>query len=482
MSSARVEETVTTTVICGGTPVVALELGTGKDPDPVAVRDREKSPVRSSSVEVRASVVVPFDTTRTVVVELRDTGGGVTEGAIVVVALRVGTGRDLDPVAVLDREKSPVRSSSLEVRTSVVALFNTGSTVVVVLRDTGGGVTEGAIVVVVLRVGAGTDPEPDAVRDREKSPVRSSSLEVRIPVAVLFDTISTVVVELRDTGGGVTEAGTPVVALNVGTGIDSDAVGGREKSPVRSSSVEVRTSVVVPFDTTRIVVVEFKDTGGGVTEAGTSVVALKVGAGTDADAVGGREKSPVRSSSVELRASLEVTLVLVVLSTVSIVRVVVELRETGGGVAEAGTSVVALNVGAGTDSEAVPDREKSPVRLSSVELKISVGATAVLVEFSAVSTVAVIVEFKETGGKVAEGKTSVVALNVGAGAVSEAVKDLEKSPVRSSSVELRSSVGLALVLVAFSVVSTVSVMVEFTEAGGSVAEGGNSVVALEVNT
>jgi hypothetical protein len=178
VSSGRIEETVTTTVVSGETSVVALELGTGSDPDPVAVGGREKSPVRLSSVELRTSVVVLFDTTSTVVVELRDTGGGVTEARTVVVALNVGAGTD-----------------------------------------------------------------PDTVGDREKSPVRLSSVELRTSVVVLFDTTSTVVVELRDTGGGVTEAGTSVVALNVGAGTDSEAVGGLEKSPVRLSSVELRTSL-----------------------------------------------------------------------------------------------------------------------------------------------------------------------------------------------------------------------------------------------
>jgi hypothetical protein len=63
-----------------------LELGTGRNPDPDATLDREKPPVRSSPVELRISVVL-FNTTGAVVVKLRDTGGGVTEGAMVVVAL-----------------------------------------------------------------------------------------------------------------------------------------------------------------------------------------------------------------------------------------------------------------------------------------------------------------------------------------------------------------------------------------------------------
>jgi hypothetical protein len=225
------------------------------------------------------------------------------------------------------------------------------------------------------------------VGGREKPPVRSSPVELRISV-VVFNAINTVVVELRDTGGGVTEGAMVIVALEVGTGRnpDPDATLDREKPPVRSSPVELRISVVV-FNTTGTVVVELNDTGGGVTEAGAPVVALNVGAGTDTEAVGGREKPPVRSSPVELRISVEA--VLVVFNTVSTVSVVVELRETGGGVAEAGTSVVALNVGAGTDSDAVRDREKSPVRSSPVELRFSVELTLVLVVFSVERTVTV---------------------------------------------------------------------------------------------
>jgi hypothetical protein len=117
VSSGRIEETVTTTVVSGETSVVALELGTGSDPDPVAVGGREKSPVRLSSVELRTSVVVLFDTTSTVVVELRDTGGGVTEAGTSVVALNVGAGTDSEAVGGL--EKSPVRLSSVELRTSL---------------------------------------------------------------------------------------------------------------------------------------------------------------------------------------------------------------------------------------------------------------------------------------------------------------------------------------------------------------------------
>jgi hypothetical protein len=455
-----------------------LELGTGRNPDPDATLDREKPPVRSSPVELRISVVL-FNTTGAVVVELRDTGGGVTEGAMVVVALKVGIGTDAEAVG--GREKPPVRSSPVELRISVV-VFNAINTVVVELRDAGGGVTEGAMVVVTLELGTGRNPDPDATVDREKPPVRSSPVELRISV-VVFNTTGTVVVELNDTGGGVTEAGAPVVALNVGAGTDTEAVGGREKPPVRLSPVELRISVeavLVVFNTvsTVSVVVELRETGGGVAEAGTSVVALNVGAGTDSDAVGGREKPPVRLSPVELRISVEAVLVLVVFNVERTVTVYVEFKEAGGRVAEGGISVVAFKVGAGTDSDAVGGREKPPVRSSPVELRISVEAVLVLVVFSVERTVTVTVEFKEAGGRVAEGGASVVALRVGAGTDTEAVGGREKPPVRSSPVELRISVESVLVLVLFSVVNTVSVVVEFNDAGGRVAEGATSVVAI----
>jgi hypothetical protein len=482
----RTDETVTTTVDCGATSVVALELGTGRNPDPDATLDREKPPVRLSPVELRISVVV-FNTTGAVVVELRDTGGGVTEGAMVVVALKVGIGTDAEAVG--DREKPPLRSSPVELRISVV-VFNAINTVVVELRDTGGGVTEGAMVVVTLELGTGRNPDPDATLDREKPPVRLSPVELRISV-VVFNTTGTVAVELNDTGGGVTEAGAPVVALNVGAGTDTEAVGGREKPPVRLSPVELRFSletalVLVVFNTvsTVSVVVELRETGGGVAEGETSVVALRVGADTDTEAVGGLEKSPLRSSPVELRVSVELTLV--IFSVERTVTVKVEFKEAGGRVAEGETSVVALRVGAGTDTEAVGGLEKSPLRSSPVELRISVEAVLVLVlvVFSVERTVTVMVEFKEAGGRVAEGETSVVALRVGAGTDTEAVGGLEKSPLRSSPVELSTSVEavLVLVLVAFSVVNTVSVVVEFNDAGGRVAEGATSVVSIGENT
>jgi hypothetical protein len=106
-----------------------------------------------------------------------------------------------------------------------------------------------------LELGTGRNPDPEATLGREKPPVRLSPVELRISV-VVFNAINTVVVELRDTGGGVIEGA--------------------------------------------MVVVAFKDTGGGATEGAMVVVALKVGIGTDAEAVGGREKSPVRLSPVEL--------------------------------------------------------------------------------------------------------------------------------------------------------------------------------------
>jgi hypothetical protein len=137
---------------------------------------------------------------------------------------------------------------------------------------------------------------------------------------------------------------------------------------------------------------------------------LKVGAGTDTEAVGGLEKSPVRSSPVELSISVEAVLVLVVFSVERTVTVIVEFKEAGGRVAEGGTSVVALRVGAGTDTEAVGGREKPPVRSSPVELRISVEAVLVLVVFSVVNTVSVVVEFNDAGGRVAEGATSVVSI------------------------------------------------------------------------